>query len=256
MSSDDFLDRIKEDNKDYKGKLKSITFIVIRGDEQKKIFKWFFTPHNIDFFIAFPYFKSSEYYCGTIEIPVVPKKGEIFDAVKNGRSSVAPVKFSYHKDGYIHFKYSNFTADARNKGEKLAELKASPITELNGGHLFDIRFEGLEKFENLTKRKNGNGHQETILRIPEDIVNFEIRAYAGPTQTSIDGQVKKGAVPWFQISGQSTQGEPVFVGVYAILSRKSHIIDQNKNGLHVLVGFDNSKVKETGKIKSLYLFAR
>jgi len=256
MSSDEFLEKIKEDNQDYKGKMKSLTFIVLRGKEQKKIFKWFFTLDNIDFFITFPYFKSKEYYCGIIEIPKNPKTDEVFDAVKNGTASTEPVKFSYHKDGNIHFKQSNFSADAKNKGEKLAKLKASPITDLNGGHLFTIWFEGLSKFTNLTKRKSRNGDQEVVLRVPEDIINFEVQAYAGPTQKSIDGQVKKDAVPWFQLTGRSTEGQPVFVEVYAILSRRSHIVDQNKNGLHVLVGFDHSKLKETGKVKSLYLFAR
>ena len=59
-----------------------------------------------------------------------------------------------------------------------------------------------------------------------------------------------------QFPGKTPEGKAVVIGVYAILSRKSHIIDQNKNGLNVLVGFDNSKVNETGNIKSLYLFAR
>lgn len=256
MSNDDFLEKMRKDNKDYQGKMKSLTFVVKRGTKEKKIFKWLFEQNSIDFYITFPYFQSKTYYCGVVEIPEVPAKDGVYDAVKNGRASTEPVKFSYHKDGNVHFKKSNFEVDAKNKGEKLAQLKASPITELEGGHLFTIRFEGLDKFKDLKKHKSRNGDQETILNVPEDIINFELQAYAGSTQESLDGQVKKGATPWFQLQGKAAEGKPVFIGVYAILSRKSHIVDDNKNGLHVLVGFDRSKLAETGRIKSLYLFAR
>ncbi len=256
MGNDDFLKDINKANEDYRGKMKSITFIVKRGTREKKIFKWIFEAGDVNFYITFPYFQSEAYHCGTVEIPEKPKKDEVFDAVKNGKASKIPVKFSYHKDGNVHFKQSNFKADAANKWEKLAELKASPITDLEGGHLFTIRFEGLDKFEDLKKHKSRNGEQETILTVPEDIINFELQAYAGSTQESLDNQVKKGASPWFQVEGQTAEGKPVFVGVYSILSRKSHIIDDNKNGLNVFVGFDRSRLKETGRIKSLYLFAR
>lgn len=256
MSTNDFLETIKNDNENYRGKMKSITFVVKRGNKEKKIFKWLFEPGDVNFYITFPYFESKAYYCGTVEIPEIPIKSESFNAVKNGKVSAKPVKFSYHKDGNVHFKQSNFEEGAANKWEKLAKLKASPITELDGEHLFTIRFEGLDKFKDLKKHKSANGEQETLLKVPEDIINFEIRAYAGSTQKSLEGQVKKGAVPWFEVQGQSKEGIPVFVGVYAILSRKSHIIDDNKNGLTVLVGFDRSRLKETGRIKSLYLFAR
>lgn len=256
MSSDDFLEEIKKDNKNYYGKMKSITFVVIRGNVEKKIFKWLFEPNDINFYIAFPYFKSDAYYCGSVEIPEPPVKNLSFNAVKNGTLSTKPVKFSYHKDGNVHFKVSNFAADEKKKWEKLAELKARPITEHEGGHLFTIRFEGMDKFEDLKKHKSRNGEQETLLKVPEDIINFEIQAYAGSTQKSLEGQVKEGAVPWFELRGNTEEGNPVFVGVYAILSRKSHIMDSNKNGLHVLVGFDRSNLQKTGKVKSLYLFAR
>lgn len=256
MSTDEFLEKIKEDNKDYQGKMKSLTFVVIRANQEKKIFKWLFEPNDINFYVTFPYFQSKEYYCGTLEIPETPIKGEVFNAVKNGIASTKPVKFSHHKDGNVHFKQTNFETDATNKGQKIAKLKANPITELEGGHLFTIRFEGLDKFKDLKKHKSRNGEQEALLRVPEDIINFEIQAYAGKTRESVEGQVKKDSTPWFEVKGSSKEGKPVFVGVYAILSRKSHIIDKNKNGLLVLVGFDRTKIKETGSIKSLYLFAR
>src|SRR3990167_7216954 len=99
MSSNDFLEKIREDNDNYFGKLKSLSFIVLRGKEEKKIFKWFFTPGELDFYIAFPYFKTSQYHCGIVEIPEKLGKDEVFDAVKNGKASTIPVKFSYHKDG-------------------------------------------------------------------------------------------------------------------------------------------------------------
>lgn len=256
MSSNDFLEKIRGANPDYKGKMKSITFIVKSGTVEKKIFKWFFKSNDIDFYISFPYFKTEAYYCGTVEIPEKPTSSGQFDAVKNGKASTVPVKFSYHHDGQEHFKPSNLPADAKNPWEKLAELKAKPITELEGGHIFDITFEGLDKFDNVKRHKSGNGEQECVLEVPEDIINFKIQAYAASTQEGLDGQVKEGASPWFQVSGTSTEGQPVFIGVYAILSRKTHIIDDNKNGLTALVGFDRSNLKVTGRVKSLYLFAR
>ncbi len=256
MSDNEFLKTINDKNENFYGKMKSITFVVQRGAHEKKIFKWLFEPNDVNFYITFPYFRSDAYYCGTVEVPQISVGNELFDAVKNGHPSTEPVKFSYHKDGNVHFKQSNFPADAANKGEKIAAIKADPITELAGGHLFTIMFEGLDRFEDLKSHKSRNGEQEVLLNVPEDIINFEIQAYAGSTQASLDGQVKEGAVPWFQVQGRSSEGTPVFIGVYAILSRKSHIIDKNKNGLHVLVGFDESKLRETGRVKSLYLFAR
>lgn len=253
--NNDFLEDIKKDNKNYEGKMKSLTFVVERNGKTRKIFKWLFTPNNIDFFIAFPYFKSSAYYCGSVEIPEEPSMKGIYNAVKNGTPSPEPVKFSYHQDGNIHFKKSNFKVGS-NKAEKLAQLKASPITDLEGGHLFTIFFEGLDKFDELKKHSKGDGDEECLLRVPDDIVNFEILAYAGSTQKSLEGLVKKGSIPWFELKGKSTDGNPIYVGVYAILSRKSHIVDDNKNGLFVLVGFDRSNLRETGMLKSLYLFAR
>jgi len=235
--------------------MKSITFIVQRGGEEKKIFKWLFASNDIDFYISFPYYHCEQYHCGIVEIPQSPLKDEVFDAVKHGKASKVPVKFSYHKDGNVHFKPTNFAA-AKNKGFKLAAIKVSPINKLSGSKIFTIRFEGLEKFESLKKHKSRGGNQEVLLPVPEDIINFEIQAFAGPTQKSIDGQVKKGSAVWFQVKGKTVEGKSVYIGVYAILSRKSHIVDSNKNGLSVFVGFDNSKLKKTGKIKSLYLFAR
>ena len=256
MSNDDFLEKIRGINENYNGTMKSLTFVVQRGAEEKKIFKWLFTPGSIDFYISFPYYHCEKYHCGTVEIPQAPVKGEVFDAVKHGVASKVPVKFSYHKDGNVHFKLTSYDADTTNKGYKLASIKVDPIDQLDGSHIFTIRFEGLSKFDDLKKHKSRNGDQEVLLPVPEDIINFEIQAFAGPSQESLDGQIKEGSVPWFQISGRTPEGKPVFIGIYAILSRKSHIIDPNKNGLHVLVGFDKSKLHETNKIKSLYLFAR
>ncbi|HWY79109.1 MAG TPA: hypothetical protein VNW29_02005 [Candidatus Sulfotelmatobacter sp.] len=256
MSNNDFLEKIKGVNKDYKGQMKSLTFIVQRGKEEKKIFKWIFTPDNIDFYITFPYYQTKNYHCGTVEIPQSPIKDGVFNAVKNGLASQIPVKFSYHKDGNVHFKPTNYGAGTKNKGYKLAAIKVDPLSQANGSHLFTIRFEGLSKFKDLKKHRNSNGELETILLVPEDIINFEIQAFAGSSQKSIDGQIKKGAVPWFQIDGRTAEGKPIFIGVYAILSRKSHIVDGNKNALNVLVGFDRTQLNKTGNIKSLYLFAR
>ena len=256
MSNDDFLEKINDVNQNYNGKMKSITFIVQRGVEEKKIFKWLFKPGSVDFYISFPYYHCEKYHCGTVEIPQKPIKDGVFDAVKHGIASKVPVKFSYHKDGNVHFKPTSYDSGVKNKGYKLAAIKVDPIDQLEGSHIFTIRFEGLTKFKDLKKHKSKNGDQEVLLQVPKDIVNFEIMAFAGHNQESLDGQIKKGSVPWFQVSGKTPEGKAVFIGVYAILSRKSHIIDQNKNGLNVLVGFDNSKVNETGNIKSLYLFAR
>lgn len=256
MSNNDFLEKIRGINKNYYGKMKSLTFIVQQGNKEKKIFKWLFTPKNIDFYISFPYYHCDEYYCGIVDIPQTPKKDNIFNAVKHGVASKVPVKFSYHKDGNIHFKPTKYDDNEKNKGYKLATIKADPIDELDGNHIFTIRFEGLTKFDELVKHKCKNGEQEVLLPVPEDIINFEIQAFVGQSQKSIDGKIKKDSIPWFQISGNTTEGKAIFIGVYAILSRKSHIIDQNKNGLSVFVGFDRSKLSETKKTKSLYLFAR
>jgi hypothetical protein len=44
-----------------------------------------------------------------------------------------------------------------------------------------------------------------LLPVPEDIINFEIQAFAGPSQESLDGQIKEGSIPWFQISGKNPE---------------------------------------------------
>lgn len=256
MSNNDFLEKIRGVNKNYVGKIKSITFVVQKGKEERKIFKWLFTPDNIDFYVSFPYYRCENYHCGSVEIPEVPLKSESFNAVEHGTASKVPVKFSYHKDGNIHFKPTNYGVEAKNKGYKLAALKVEPLDQIDGHKLFTIRFEGLSKFEELKKHKNRNGELEVCLPVPEDIINFEVQAFAGPSQESVDGKIKEGSIPWFQLNGFTTEGKPIFIGVYAILSRKSHIVDENKNGLHVLVGFDHSSLGQTGKVKSLYLFAR
>ncbi|MFH2062288.1 MAG: hypothetical protein ABIJ43_04865 [Candidatus Beckwithbacteria bacterium] len=256
MSRDDFLEKIKEANKNYEGKMKAITFIVQRGGEEKKIFKWLFAPNSIDFYISFPYYHCKQYHCGTVEIPQPPTKNEVLNAVKQGVASTIPVKFSYHKDGNIHFKPTNVAHDAKNKNYKLSAIKVKPIDELDGERIFTIKFEGLDKFNSLKKHISKGGNQEALLPVPEDIINFEIQAYAGPTQASIDGHIKKGEPAWFETKGKTTTGKTVYIGIYAILSRRSHIEDDNKNGLVVFVGFDRTKLKQTGKERGLYLFAR
>ena len=255
MSDDDFLEKIKQVNESYDGKMKTITFVVQRGDEEKKIFKWLFAPNNIDFYISLPYYHCEKYHCGTVDIPNPPIKSETFNAVEQGVASTVPVKFSYHRDGNIHFKPTNIPADAEGKSNKLSAIKVKPLDELKGERIFTIRFEGLNKFDSLKKHKNREGYQEVLLPVPEDIINFEIQAYAGPTRESIDGHIKPGVPAWFETKGTTTSGKTVYIGVYAILSRKSHIIDDNKNGLVVFVGFDRSKLKKTGKERGLYVFA-
>lgn len=255
MDADDFLEEIKEANENYHGKMRSVTFVVKRGSEQKKIFKWFFKSNNIDFYISFPYYSCQNYHCGVFEKPD-NSQGGTFNAVENGTASHVPLKFSYHKDGNIHFKPTSYISNDENKAYKLASLKASPITQREGEQICTILFEGLSKFDNYEKLTKRKGELEAVLPIPEDIIHFEIRGYTASTPEGLDGKVKKGVPPWFQFEGKSVEGEPIYLGIYALLSRKSHIIDANKNGLMVLAGFDRSKVKETGKVKSLYLFAR
>lgn len=255
MSTNNFLEKIRGVNQNYYGKMRSVTFVVKRGSEQKKIFRWFFKSNNIDFYISFPYYSCQNYHCGVFEKPDSPQGGT-FNAVENGIASHVPLKFSYHKDGNIHFKPTCYISNNENKAYKLASLKVSPITQREGEQIFTILFEGLSKFDNYEKPTERKGELEVILPIPEDIINFEIRGYAASTPEGLDGKVKKGVPPWFQFEGKSVDGELIYLGIYALLSRKSHIIDTNKNGLVVLAGFDRSKVKETGKIKSLYLFAR
>lgn len=255
MSTDEFLKEIKGANENYKGKIRSVAFVVKRGNEQKKIFKWFFKSKNIDFYVSFPYYHCENYHCGTVETPGA-SQNRTFNAVENGTASKVPLKFSYHRDGNIHFKPTSYASDTENKAYKLASLKASPITQREGEHVFTILFEGLGKFDDYKKPSKRTGELEVILPIPEDIIHFELRAYTSSTPEGLDGKIKEGEPPWFQFEGMSPQGEPIYLGIYAILSRKSHIIDTNKNGLIVLAGFDRSKVKETGNVKSLYLFAR
>lgn len=255
MSNNDFLEKIHGANESYHGKMRSVTFVVKRGNEQKKIFKWFFKPNNIDFYISFPYYSCKNYHCGTFEKPDSSQNGT-FNAVENGTASQVPLKFSYHRDGNIHFKPTSYGSDNENKAYKLASLKASPITQREGEHIFTILFEGLSKFDNYEKPTKRKGELEVILPIPNDIINFEIKGYTASTPEGLDGKIKEGIPPWFQFEGTSPEGEPIYLGIYAILSRKSHIVDQNKNGLIVLAGFDRSEVNETGKVKSLYLFAR
>lgn len=254
--NNDFLEEIRKDNKNYEGKMKSLIFFVKRGNQEKKIFKCLFAPSDIDIYITFPYFKSDAYYCGVTELPAdfSNSKG-IVNMVKKAKKSRDPVKFSYHHDGNVHFKRTNF-GRGENRSETIVSLKASPITELKGGHIFTISFEGLDKFEDLNKSVKGNGDEKCLLRVPEDIINFEILAYASSSEKGLKGLVKKGASPWFVVKGKSADGKPVFLGVYAVLSRKSHIIDNNKNALFVLVGFDKSQQRNTGLVRSLYLLAR
>lgn len=254
MSSNDFLEEIKNANQSYRGKMRSVTFVVKRGTEQKKIFKWLFKPNNIDFYMSFPYYHCEEYHCGIFEKDETLKNGT-FNAVKNGIASKVPVKFSYHKDGNIHFKLTNYS-ESDNKAYKLVSLKVNPITRRGGEHIFTILFEGLDKFNDYSKTSKRKGELEVLLPIPEDVINFEIRGYSTSTPEGLDGKIKPGVPPWFQFEGKSTEGEPIYLGIYALLSRKSHIVDANKNGLVVLAGFDRSEVKETGKTTSLYLFAR
>jgi len=256
MTNHSFLEKIKDVNKNYYGKVKTITFVVQRGGEEKKIFKWLFASNDIDFYISFPYYHCEQYHCGTVEIPQSPTKSEVFNAVEQGVASTVPVKFSYHKDGNIHFKPTNIPTSTKDKSYKLSVIKVKPIEELHGERIFTIKFEGLNKFESLQKHKNRDGNQETLLPVPKDIINFEIHAYAGPNQKSIEGHIKKDSIPWFQVEGKTIEGKPVYIGVYALLSKTSHIKDDNKNGLVVFVGFDRSKLKKTGKVKGLYLFAR
>lgn len=255
MSDNSFLEKIKEVNENYRGKMRSVTFVVKRGSEQKKIFKWLFKPKNIDFYISFPYYSCKIYHCGTFEKADSSQNGT-FNAVDNGVASQVPLKFSYHRDGNIHFKPTSYESNNENKAYKVASLKVSPITQREGEHIFTILFEGLNKFDDYQKPTKRKGELEVILPIPDNIINFEIKGYTASTPEGLDGKIKEGVSPWFQFEGRSAEGDPIYLGIYAILSRKSHIVDSNKNGLVVFAGFDRSKIKETGKVKSLYLFAR
>lgn len=179
MSNDDFLEEVKKANQSYKGKIKSVTFVVKRGKEEKKIFKWHFKPKNIDFYISFPYFKCDSYHCGIFQKDESSEEG-IFDTVKNGIESQLPVKFSYHQDGNIHFKPTN-SSSTNNKAYKLTSLKVPPITQREGEHIFTILFEGLSKFEDYKTSTKRNGKLEIFLPIPEDVINFEIKGYTAST---------------------------------------------------------------------------
>jgi hypothetical protein len=252
---DSFIKEIVSANKNFNGKIKSITFIVIRETEQKKIFKWFFKPNSSDFYISFPYYKCEKYHCGVMEIPKGQKGLDKFDAVSNAISSTVPVKFSYHKDGNVHFKPTEIANDILDKSYKLASIQAVPIAELNGDHIFTIQFEGLSKYENYGKPVSGKGHLEVKLPVPEDIVSYKILAYAGPNEKCLEGKIKEDVPPWFVLKALLEDRE-LYIGIYAILSRKSHIQDNNKNGLVALVGFDKEHLGITKDLKSLYLFAR
>ncbi len=255
MSSNDFLEEIRQANENYHGKMKSVIFVVKQGTKHKKIFKWFFKPDNIDFYISFPYYRCESYHCGVFEKSEV-SRGGTFNAVDNGVASHVPLKFSYHRDGNIHFKPTSYKSDKDNKAYKLTSLKVLPITQREGEHVFTILFEGLSKFDDYKKPTKRKGELEVILPIPYDIINFEIRGYTASTSEGLDGKIKEGVPPWFQFEGKTPEEKPIYLGIYALLSRKSHIIDANKNGLMVLAGFDRSEINNTGKVKSLYLFAR
>lgn len=253
MNDEDFLRKIKEANKNYNGQMKSITFVVDRNGAKKKIFKWIFKPNNIDFYITFSNYNCESYKCGTVVHPK-PGQGKTFNALANGRSSKIPVKFSYHRDGKVHFKPEERKA-VIDKKYKLAEIQAVPLDQLKGDHIFTIIFEGWDKFSDYNPRSQKDGELDMNLPIPNDILNFELRAFAGPTVESVDKKIKKGVPAWAVLNG-FIEGKRVFIGLYLLLSRKSHILDQNKNGLLAFVGFDHSKEKETGEVRSLYLYAR
>lgn len=242
------LKKMSELNKDYEGSLQSITFIVQRGKEQKKIFKWFFQKGKVDFYVTFPYYKCKEYHCGIVKIPAGKSSVKSFNAVNNGISSNIPVKFSYHIDGNVHFKPNGKMED---KSFKLVKIKGTPLADLDGHKLFEIYFEGLGKFKDYRKKDYKNGHEEVFLPVDDDILHFNLIAYAGPTEESVSGKIEKGVLPWF-LTRAEMWGRRLYIGVYGILSRRTHIIDENKNGLTVFVGFDHS----SPTVQSLYLFAR
>ena len=180
MSDDSFLEKIRTANQNYKGELKSITFIADDDGTKKRIFKWLFKSGEIDFYITFSSYICESYHCGTVEHPQIGKR-QAFNAVSNGKSSKIPVKFSYHRDGKVHFKPEERKGEL-DKKYKLAEIQAVPLDKLTGHHLFTIIFDGLEKFADFSPRSKKDGELEMFLPVPKDIIDFELRAYAGTTE--------------------------------------------------------------------------
>jgi len=246
--SNSSLKRLRELNKDYEGALQYITFVVLRDKEQKKIFKWIFQKGKVDIIVAFPYYKCQEYHCGIVNVPSGKPGVKNFNAVKNGKSSEVPVKFSYHLDGNVHFKPNSKVDD---KSFKLATIKGIPLAKFNGHKLFQIYFEGLEKFEEYSEKQYKDGEEKAFLPVDSDIQHFELVAYAGPTEESVSGKIQKGMPPVF-LAKAEFEGRKLFVGFYVILSRRSRIVDDNKNSLTAFVGFEETN----SGTRSLYLFAR
>jgi len=258
MNNDEYkkyYEKLKGLNENIPGKVKSVTLVIKTNSFEKKIFKWFFKPNGPDFYITFPYFSSDNYHCGKITIPKEVSKLETFDAVKNGIPSKTPVKFSYHRDGRVHFKPTYQQQTGHEKAYKLAEIAAPSLDKLQGNHIFTINFEGFDKFATLEKHRTRKDEAEAILPIPEGIVGCKILAYAGPTLESISNTIRENTDPWFTIQ-TTLAGQKVYIGIYALLFKESHIKDGNKNGLVAFVGFDPSKVSMEEDLECLYLFAR
>jgi hypothetical protein len=154
---------------------RKVNFLVKQGEVQKRIFKLFVDKKG-DLFVSFPYFSSTQYYCGIGCIPAGTAQYN-FNPLHEGTESRIPVKLSYHHDGHVHFKPIDRSTNNLPLSFKNAQIKCTPFLELKAQHIITVEVEGLSRFEDFTPTKPSELYRG--FNVPLGARRFKFVFYAG-----------------------------------------------------------------------------
>lgn len=232
----------------------SATFVIQQGDNRKKVFKFFFLKDKTDFYIAFPYLKISSYRCGKRNFVYGVEK--TVSTVEDAQASSIPVKFSYHESGWVHFKPVNPGVSPTSSSLKLAELKATPIHQFTGEHVFTIHIEGLQHFDDFTA-KDEKKNPYVICDIPSDREQVKIVGYVGFSDAEIGGKYSNqpgGDIPTLTVTFTRPHlPTPLKIGIYVLTGESMNKDEAKKPYILSLVGFKMNDKRD--EVETLFLHA-
>mgnify|MGYP001229728047 CR=1 FL=1 len=234
--------------------IKNIVFGIQCGNLRKKIFKIILSKKTSDFYISLSYFKTQSYHCGTMTIPANVSTMK-FNTVAKAKYSTIPLKFSYHKDGNIHFKPTNPQIKNLPLNYKLAKIQGTTIKDLNGEHVFTIQFEHLENFEDYDP-KIINGQFNALMITPKKRKIFKFVAFAGFSENSIANKYLKTPCVKIEMKRPDLKNT-LYIGIYGLAGSKSlQIENDNKPYLLTFVGFKKEHLDIKKPLNCLYLYAK
>ena len=226
-----------------------INFLIKQDKIQKRIFK-FFVNKKGDIFISFPYFNSTQYYCGIGCIPAGTRQHN-FNPVFEGTRSRIPVKLSYHHDGQIHFKPISPLINNLRLSFKNAQIKCTPFLNLRAQHIITIEVEGLSRFKDFIPTKPSEIYRG--FDVPPNAKRFKFVFYAGLSQNDVEDRFKY--CKSIKIERTSLLN-PLILGLCFTHSPESLDKQNPKPSLLCMAGFSANEIAQKHDLHFLYVNAK